>query len=556
MANYQTVQIGRLVMREDFAIKDSAALGQRTITLTGQESMPRHRLEAVKQRREDFLALIGKFVPVAFTEKSDFDGFYYVDSAKGTIENWDGELGMFAWSANLFRVGSVGEVDIESKLSGPISRINDFSVIGSRVHAPAIGHDTYNSGSTVPVFVDRESVDGIIRVYRNLADDIHPRWGISPESYGAGRVRFIDDNGLERAGESFNCPAFGWELNNGLIRVRPTDPADSSELISNTGFETNTSGWTSTGSTLTRSTAQFRSGVASGLVEPDGVASIVEATAADVPVAEGDSYVWYVWMYSPDVLSGLRMRIVWRDELGSDITSDLTAPTSIPAATWTRLEIQATAVAGAESASPRIQITGTPADTVDLYLDDASFTEKGRTLLIDSYDSGAWSSKIWDIITGTSPAVSMAPFDYCSMLHNTQEMVAIRLTKDLAPGRSTVDLILKRGYRFVELYIQHQFGTTLKIARSAPETGTVPPGAGYVEAGSADADGNKYIIGSARTFTADTLDGGLSKDATSTLDAFVGIELSGDSAAAGDESDELYRQYIGSPAETVLGVRR
>jgi hypothetical protein len=142
--------------------------------------------------------------------------------------------------------------------------------------------------------------------------------------------------------------------------------------------------------------------------------------------------------------------------------------------------------------------------------------------------------------------------DYVTVLRNDLECVTVRLTKSLAPGRITVDLTLRRGSRLAEIYVQHQFGTTLKLVRATAEATTASTG--YLTATAADANGHKFVMGSTRTFVADNVNGGLSRAATPTLDAFVAIEPSG--AAAGDQAAHLWAQYLGAASETVKGVRR
>lgn len=176
----------------------------------------------------------------------------------------------------------------------------------------------------------------------------------------------------------------------------------------------------------------------------------------------------------------------------------------------------------------------------------------GGTLEIASYVSGTWRPKNWDILHSVGPAVSVGLAEYVTVLHNNFHSCTIRLTKSVGTvGRITIDLTLRRGASFVEVYVQHQFGTTLKIVRSTTEAGT--SATGYVRATAADADGLTYIVGSAQSFTNDLTIGGISKAATPTLDAIVGVQLN---ATAGNAHADLYQQYLGSPAETVRGVAR
>lgn len=402
MATYQTVKIGRSVFREDFVVSESSDGSVKTLALTGRESMGangmRTRLQ-VEQRREDIMGMVGDLVPVVFTQKTTLNGFYRVTDATADITNWDNVWTIANWTCNLLKVGVESDVDIESRLSGAITRQNDFTTTGKRFHAPAVGHKVYWAGSTTPIYIDRVGVDGSVRMYQNLAQGINPRWACSVTNYEKGRVRFIDHNGLERSGLSFNTSAATWELSNSLIRVKP----------------------------------------------------------------------------------------------------------------------------------------GSAGNTID----------------VANWNGVGWQIKTWDILYNTGPAVSVGVFDYVSVLENTFESVTIRLTKDLVPGRMVVDMTLRRGASIVEMYISHEFSTTLNVKRFTVVAGTSTPG--YVAQTTADADGVKTIVGSARTFTADAVNHGISKAATAVLDAFIGVSMS---SATWNAPADIYTQYIGSPAEMVRGVRR
>lgn len=404
MALYSTLRLGRLTLREDFTVAEDSDSSGRKITLTGRESMgplgQRTRLQ-VEQRRDDINSLAGDFVPVVFTEKQNLNGFYIVDSSNASITTWqDHNLTMLDWQIVIWRVGVENEIDVESRLSGAITKVNDFSAVGSRFHAPSIGHKAYWAGSSAPVFIDRTGSEGAVRVYRGLGVGINPRWGVGVSDYEKARVRFLDNNSLERVGLSVRSLATSWELSNSLIRVKPLNLSNG-------------------------------------------------------------------------------------------------------------------------------------------------------TLEISTWVSGSWHTKNWSVRFGTAPVVEYGYADYVNVIHNTFEVVTIRLTKDTAPGRSHLDLTLRRGSTFVEAYLQHEFGTTLKIGLTTAQVGTA--GSGYIGATSVDSDGLKYILGSARTFTGDNANGAISKAAASTLDALIGVQLN---ATAGNTAADLYAQYLGSPAEYVQGVKR
>lgn len=171
---------------------------------------------------------------------------------------------------------------------------------------------------------------------------------------------------------------------------------------------------------------------------------------------------------------------------------------------------------------------------------------------ISAYTGGAYHPKAWDVLIG---GVSITPVDGVDILQNDYDTVVVRLFKAQAPGRVTVDLTLRRGSRFVEMFVQSNTSATLKVVRASTEAGTNAT-AGMVVASSNDADGNKYVVGSAKSFTADTTIGGLSKASVVSLDAFVGVLAGGSSAISGDTAANLFAQYLGSSTEVTAACRR
>lgn len=395
-----TLQLGRLVVREDLTAAEQAdGSGDRAFAISGQESVPRLSAAAVARQREDLLSIVGQLVPVVFTVKSYLNGFYTVDDTSGTIEDFNDDLMVYRWQVNLTRAGTESDTDIESRLGGALTRVNDFAVVGVRTHAPAIVHGGYWTDASVTTSISRTGEDGVLKLYTGLSATMSPRWATTPTGYLTGRVRFTDELGRERAGDGARLAALGWTLSNGLVRVRPL--------------------------------------AAGGVLE------------------------------------------------------------------------------------------------------------------VAAYTGGAWRAKAWDI---TFNAASVGTFDHCALITNELGLVTIRLMKYMTNGRLYVDVTLRRGHRFAEVYIQSEFGATLKIMRASTETG-VNSLAGTVVAAANDADGNKYIVGSARTFTAD-LNGGISRAAAATLDAFIGVIAGGTGAITGDVAADLQKQYIGLPSELVQGVRR
>jgi hypothetical protein len=146
------------------------------------------------------------------------------------------------------------------------------------------------------------------------------------------------------------------------------------------------------------------------------------------------------------------------------------------------------------------------------------------TLDVQAYTDGAWRSKLWNV-SASGSASSITSWDGATLLRNDPEHVILRLTKGLSPGRATLDLTLRRGSRTVEGYLQTTTSNTLAVYRSTAETNTSFAASGYITATDDDADGSRFAIGSARTFTAHT-NGGIQKAAATSLDFWIGAVAS------------------------------
>lgn len=211
----------------------------------------------------------------------------------------------------------------------------------------------------------------------------------------------------------------------------------------------------------------------------------------------------------------------------------------------------------------RILDTGERAGTgVDLPVSDWSL-ENSLARFYPSNSTGAFNMR-WHNGAGwgqikrfdlTAAGVPLGAPLSVSVLHNEYERATVRCLWDVVPsGRIYADITLRRGSRFVEILMRSSFAMTLGAIRGTPEIAVA--GAGLIRAASNDVDGNRYIIGSLRSFTSDLNAGSISKDSTTVFDAIIGAEIGGAVAVAGDTADDLMGQYVGVPSETVQAVRR
>ena len=169
---------------------------------------------------------------------------------------------------------------------------------------------------------------------------------------------------LKEGGDTGNT---GWTLIQTL--------AFPSELLSNTGFETDTSGWTTTNCTLTRDTGTKRSGAASGKLTASSAAdmSITSATGTSgVVVAPGATYSISAYAFSATAnVRTFQLSIIWYDSTGATISTDTSVGVSDAKNEWAGDEYTATAPSTARYAAVKITFVS-PANTEVHFLDDIS----------------------------------------------------------------------------------------------------------------------------------------------------------------------------------------
>ncbi|MET7395627.1 carbohydrate binding domain-containing protein [Dactylosporangium sp. NPDC005572] len=150
-------------------------------------------------------------------------------------------------------------------------------------------------------------------------------------------------------------------------------------MNSNPYFEANVAGWTPTGGTFVRSTAQSHQGVAAGLLTPSGVASLVFALADPVPVTPGVQYRAAAWVRC-SVSRNVDLAAAWTDAGGANVSAggSLNSADGVTVAvtglTWTLLETIVVPPPGAVQASLRVRMTGTPPAGNLLYVDEATLS--------------------------------------------------------------------------------------------------------------------------------------------------------------------------------------
>jgi hypothetical protein len=254
-----SVTIGRITLRETFTVAEDDT---REMTITGETSVSGLSADQVERIYEDLLGMMDQFVPIVWSDKAFLSGYYTVTKVQNNYSSYTPtrvasqyrRAVVLGWSVNVMRVGPNNVIDIESRLSGPRTRANDFGLIGEITHAPPVGHYGYTTDGTVPSSVTRASQDGPVTVYRQIPANTHPRYGCDPALFGGGRVRFIDAYGEERSGIERQTPPIGWALSNGIVSISAVSPGPGLFAVASW----TTAGW------VTRTWDVLRNGVSIG----------------------------------------------------------------------------------------------------------------------------------------------------------------------------------------------------------------------------------------------------------------------------------------------------
>lgn len=221
-----TMQVGALLLKETDILEDvtNANTGERTVRWEGAETAPSAATQAdIAARQADIMGLIDRILPVQFERKTEYNGFYLFTDTNTTLEKWQQGPAQVRWGLAAQYLGPDNVVDLESRLANVV-RLNDFGLTGERWHAPAAGHSGYYVGAVSPAQVVRQAETGPITVYRAIPAGVNPRWGATVAGYQQGRVRFLS-SGVERVSPRIPCGVTTWELNNGLVRIRPNASA-------------------------------------------------------------------------------------------------------------------------------------------------------------------------------------------------------------------------------------------------------------------------------------------------------------------------------------------
>lgn len=185
----------------------------------------------------------------------------------------------------------------------------------------------------------------------------------------------------------------------------------------------------------------------------------------------------------------------------------------------------------------------------------ASWDTTNHRLQIEAYVSGAWEA-LEDEFTFTTGGATLTPFgtdpSTITVVRNDASRVTIQLLFPILSGqhRAVMFLSLRRGDRNVLGSIKssssRQFGITTSTAAAAT---TLTSG---FHRTADDANGNRYVICSPRTFTGDLTFGTLYLNSGSQSFPFgIGVEAGGTAATGVNTAGSVRSQYYAQPGEQI-----
>jgi hypothetical protein len=167
----------------------------------------------------------------------------------------------------------------------------------------------------------------------------------------------------------------------------------------NDSFEDGTPGWTGTGGTFEAADDQRQDRTKAGKITPDGVTATVKIAGDNFVAAAGNTYRLSGWIRNA-VARSVTFQVDWKNAGGGTISS-ATITETIAAETWVRFDGDATAPALTTQASVVALMTGTPAVTDIMWVDDARLTIAPNHASQLRWASVDQASIVWGLITDT-----------------------------------------------------------------------------------------------------------------------------------------------------------
>lgn len=173
-------------------------------------------------------------------------------------------------------------------------------------------------------------------------------------------------------------------------------------LVTNPSLETNTTGWASFFTTMSRSSTQAKFGTYS--LRSSSPGTDVHGVNYERTVTAGVTYTFSAWVYRPSTSQDVNFKILLA---GAAYPNTQTTPATIPANTWTWLTLTATASASGTASFIVLTDQTTTSSGHIFYTDGAMITE-GSTVY--NYADGNSTNWTWDGTANLSTSTGLAVF--------------------------------------------------------------------------------------------------------------------------------------------------
>jgi hypothetical protein len=172
----------------------------------------------------------------------------------------------------------------------------------------------------------------------------------------------------------------------------------------NAGFQDGTGFWSGTGGTLEVDDTQAQVGKRSGRITPDGVTATVLITADDFATGPGIAYRLTGWARC-SVAKTVTYTVTWKNAAHTLISTNAIT-IDLDAEAWTRLELDATSPPLTAYAAITLSMTGTPAVTDLLWLDEGRLSTTPHQQSRLRFDQVDQAEIAWQLIQDTQARVS------------------------------------------------------------------------------------------------------------------------------------------------------
>lgn len=176
------------------------------------------------------------------------------------------------------------------------------------------------------------------------------------------------------------------------------------------------------------------------------------------------------------------------------------------------------------------------------------------TMEVAFWDGTAWQGRNWDLRVAGDTLVPLTHWKSVEATRVDPETVSVRIIST-QPSNTTlrviIDLLLRRGSRFIEGYIQRVTSGEISVIIDTGDY--TASGTGFVYSGGEEANGLRWVTGTSKSFT--SAGGGFLKSSVTALDFWIGSEIPNPSIGGSNSGFELGTLASWSASNGTLTLR-